>query len=324
MIIKKFSKNGTKFINIVNDADFDVTLSSLGASIYTIKFLEKNMTYNPKNIEDFLRKNLYHGKTVGRVAGRIAHGEIEVNNKIFKLSQNEGENTLHGGEGGLSQREFKCKVEKSINQVDILFKYVSKDLECGFPGKAHFMIRYTIPNNEARIRLDYICWVDEDCPISLTNHAYFCLGESSLDNLYLQINSHRYIELEPKDRTLKGIKEVPSYLDFRNPKNLIEEIDNEEMHQGKLNGYDHILLMDENQINLECKEFKLTINTNLDAVCFYTDNYDAKFEANNSTETIRRGIAIEPQLNPLGDKILRVGKIYHHYIDYSFKVKEYN
>ena len=324
MVIKKFTKHGTKFINIVNNADFEVTLSTLGASIFNIKFLGKNMTYNPKNIDDFLRKNLYHGKTVGRVAGRIAHGEIKVNNKTYQLSKNEGENTLHGGTGGLSQREFKCKVEKSDNQVDILFKYISKDLECGFPGKAHFMIRYTIPKDEAKIRLDYICWADEDCPISLTNHAYFCIGESSIDNLYLQINSHRYIELEPKDRTLKGIKEVPGYLDFRRSKNLIEEIDNENMNQGKLKGYDHILLMDEKDINLECKEFKLTINTSLDAVCIYTDNYDAKFEACNSAQAIRRGIAIEPQLNPLEDKILRIGKIYHHYIDYSFKAKEFN
>ena len=321
MNIKKYSKYKTRFIEISNDAGFEVTLSTLGASLFSIKFLGENMTYNPKNIEDFLRKDVYHGKTIGRVAGRISNGEIVVNDKTFELSRNEGKNTLHGGEGGLSQRQFKCKIEKSINQTEILFKYVSKNLECGFPGKANFMIRYTIPNNEAKLRVDYICWVDEDCPISLTNHSYFCLGESSLNNLFLQINSHRFVELDSLDLTLKGIKEVPSYLDFRNLKNLTEEIDNKEMCQGKLGGYDHIMLLDGNPINLENKKYKLSITTSLDAVCIYTDNYDANFEANNSSEKIRRGVAIEPQLNPLNDRILKIGKIYHHFIDYSFSKK---
>ena len=124
------------------------------------------------------------------------------------------------------------------------------------------------------------------------------------------------------DLTLEKEAPVPSYLDFWKSKSLIKDIDAKEINEGKLCGYDHILLLDKNKdIILENKKFKLNISTDLDSVVFYTDNYDSGFEANNSKCKIRRGVAIEPQLNPLKNRILNPAEEFKHYIKYNFQIK---
>ena len=325
-LIKETYHAHLAFIKVVNGVGLTVIFCSLGASIFSIDYLGEKMTYNPKNIRDFLRKNVYHGKTIGRVAGRIKDSKIVIKNKTIKLASNEGVNTLHGGKGAISEKAFKHLIKKYDDKVQILFSYLSRDCEAGFPGDARIEICYTIYNKEAKIDIDLSCKVSETCPISLTNHSYFCLAEHNINNLSLYVNASQFIEMNPINLVMERAKEVPSFLDFRSLKPLINDIDHKEMNVGMLKGYDHFLLLDKQedekpQISLENSKFRLDIFTDFDGVVIYTDNYDPKFKANNSKEKIRRGIAIEPQLNSLGDRLLNKNELFKHYITYRFEEK---
>ena len=322
--IEQYSESGLHFIRITNDAGLTATFCSLGASIFSIEFLGEKMTYNPKNPQDFLRKNVYHGKTIGRVAGRIKGDQIVVNNNTYKLATNEDGNVLHGGNGSLSEKVFSSIVSTEDKGTRVNYSYLSKDGEAGFPGEALVEVSYLISFDEASIRIEYSVKVSKDCPISLTTHTYFCLANQNIDKLSLLINSSEMVVIDNNDLTIKGSADVPSYLDFRKAKPLVEDINVKDINTGRLCGYDHILLLDEGkpQIQLENNKFKLDISADLDAVVFYTDNYEAGFEANNSNQKIRRGIAIEPQLNPLKDRTLKPNKTFKHFIEYRFSKLE--
>lgn len=321
-MIKEFKENNLEFIKVKNNAGLEVTFCSLGAAIFSISFSGDFMTYNPKNSREFHRKNVYHGKTIGRVAGRITGNKITIDDKTYILAANEGENVLHGGNGAFSEKVFSSKTYSDNQYTHVVYSYLSKDGESGFPGEATVEVCYLIANDEPSLIVEFNCKVSKKCPISLTNHSYFCLGEKNIDNLKLKVDASKYILMNNNDLTLKETTPVPSYLDFRDFKSLVEDINVKEINQGKLCGYDHILLLDKNgEVVLESTKYKMNISTDLDTIVFYTDNYDARFEANNSNEILRRGVALEPQLNPLKDRILKPGEEYRHFIKYSFQNK---
>lgn len=322
-MIKEYKENGLEFVKVINNKGLEIIFCSLGASIFSISFLGDFMTYNPKNTREFLRKNVYHGKTIGRVAGRITGNKITIDDKTFNLDANENGNVLHGGNGGFSKKIFLAKTYADDKYSHIVYSYLSQDGESGFPGECTVEVHYLIPNDETSLTVEFNCKVNKKCPISLTNHSYFCLGENNINNLKLKIDASNYVLMDNNDLTLKEAAPVPSYLDFRNQKSLIEDIDAKEINEGKLCGYDHVLLLDNNgSVTLESTKYKLNISTDLDTIVFYTDNYDAGFEANNSQDKLRRGVAIEPQLNPLKDRILKPDRIFHHYIQYIFRQKK--
>ena len=319
----KHTKLGIEFINVTNDAGLSITLANLGAAIFSIKFLGQDMTYQPKNVKDFLRENVYHGKTIGRVAGRIRDGKFVIDGETYQVSVNEGKNTLHGGHGGFSEKYFSSEIFESSKQVEIIYSYVSKDGECGFPGEAKVKVHYYISEKLPDLKVQFECKVDKKCLISLTNHGYFCLGDSNINDFKLRLISSQFVEMDNSDLTLNNSRNVPFYLDFRNKRSVIETIEHPDINNGKLCGYDHVMLLDDvdikkPQIELSSKHFEVDIYTDFDAVVMYSDNYEAGFEANNSSESIRRGMAIEPQLNPLNDRTLEPGKVFNHFILYKF------
>ena len=324
--IKEYKQDDISFIQVTNKIGFVVTFASLGAAMFSIDFLGKSMTYEPKNTRDFLRKNVYHGKTIGRVAGRIEGNELTIDGVTYKLNANEKGNVLHGGSEGFSSREFASRTFIDDNFIHVIYSYLSKDGESGFPGDINLEVHYFVSINKPELKVEYTCTTNKKCPISLTNHSYFCLGETSVDDLNLQINASKLVLMNNEDLTIVGSAPVPSYLDFRKLKRIGDEINIPEINQGKLKGYDHILLLDKvetdnPQVRLVNSKYELDIFTDLDAVVFYTDNYDAGFIANNSDEKIRRGIALEPQLNPLNNRILNPGETYKHFITYRFEQK---
>ena len=59
-----------RFIHLRND-QLEVTFCTLGASIYRIKYGDDDMLLTPKERKDYFHTFFYHGKTIGRLCGRI-------------------------------------------------------------------------------------------------------------------------------------------------------------------------------------------------------------------------------------------------------------
>ena len=124
----------------------------------------------------------YFGQNIGRVANRIAGGKINnLNGRTYALPINNGPNTLHGGVSGWGQKEFEGPNAVQRGGRDaVMFKYVSADLDEGFPGTVEMRLWYypgvQIDNGieKTTLEIEYEAelvgeGVDETV-VSLTNH----------------------------------------------------------------------------------------------------------------------------------------------------------
>lgn len=320
MLVQEITKNGLKFIKIKNES-LTINLCNLGASIYSIYYKGVLMTQTPKNVEDFKKINLYHGKTIGRVANRIEYGNIIINDKTYQISVNEGLNTLHGGQDGLSCQFFNYYFTNDNEKVIVTFEYLSQDGESGFPGNLHLKVKYIIFENT--LSIEYYADSDEDTLCNLTNHTYFCLGEDNINNLSMYLDSDKYIKTRRTDLIPIRIEKVPQYLDFSTMKAINKDINNINLLNAKTNGYDHHFCFkckakNTPQIKLSSTNYQLEISTNFSGVQIYTDNYEDGIEYLNSKDLKRRGVAIEPEDSHLDDRLLKKGTEYYRYIKYSF------
>jgi aldose 1-epimerase len=127
------------------------------------------------------------GKTIGRYANRIAGAAFELDGRTYHLPANDGPNTLHGGPGGFSTREWRLEDGEFILQ--------SPDGDQGFPGAMECRVRYTW--NAHALRIDYRATSDKATVINLTNHVYFNLhGEGDIGDHELQVEASAYTPLD--------------------------------------------------------------------------------------------------------------------------------
>lgn len=93
-----------KSYKLINKNRMEVTLITWGATIVSIKCLDKygeieDVVLGFDNLENYMNKNIneYIGSVIGRCANRIKAGKFTIDKKDYKLSLNDGDNHLHGG-----------------------------------------------------------------------------------------------------------------------------------------------------------------------------------------------------------------------------------
>ncbi len=209
------------------------------------------------------------GATVGRFANRIGEGRFTLNDAEYRLTVNNGANTLHGGCDPYSKRLWSVRIPfGEVNSHDLMsavapesisdgvsqvarynvsnktvtFCLDSPDGDQGFPGNLHVKVTYTL-TDEGGLHIDYSAVSDADTAINLTNHSYFNLSGhqsgSVLDHV-AQINADTYTV---SDSGLLPTGELASVagtpMDFRTPKALGRDIDADFEALRNGGGYDH-------------------------------------------------------------------------------------
>ena len=286
----------SKFIVIKNEY-LEVTLCSLGASIYRIIYDGRDMVLTPRDKNDFYKTSVYYGKTIGRLCGRIV-AEQKGN---LKPQANEEGVSLHGGFDGLSTKEFIIDAKPTFAE----FHYLSKDGEAGYPGNVVFRVRYELIDDS--LIVTFFAITDKPCLLALTNHAYFCLGEDKLSNLYLQMENDKYIVTDDKLLPVK-YESIPDKWDFTNGKKLSETGD-----------IDNYFLFKEKKVQLSSNKYSLNISTNFVGTQIFTDHWIDNIDVYSSKEKVHRSVAIEPQDSQLERKELLPNEHYERYIKYTFK-----
>ncbi|WP_322194021.1 aldose epimerase family protein [Aquimarina sp. 2201CG5-10] len=216
-------------IELKNDKGSRLRITNFGATIMSLEIPDKNgrltnVVIGFDTLKDYIEKSKnkeskFLGASIGRHAGRISNGEINVNNTDYVLYQEEGIH-LHGGKMGFDSKVWEVD---SIDEEALLvsFSYLSEHLEEGYPGNLHTKVTYQLTNTN-ELKITYKAVSDQDTVINLTNHAYYNLsGSDTIANHILQLNSHSYLEINGKQLPTGKIKPVVNTkLDFLNPKRL--------------------------------------------------------------------------------------------------------
>ena len=180
------------------------------------------------------KENPYFGCTVGRFANRIANGRFTIGGQTYKLSINNGPNSLHGGTTGFDKAVWKATPLKG---AAVKFTHTSADGEEGFPGKLDVTVIMTL-TDENELAIDYFARTNKPTHVNLTNHSYFNLaGRGDIKGHKLTLAADFYT---PKDKfdipTGEILRVAGTPFDFTKPTAI-----GSRFHTlgGKPQGYDH-------------------------------------------------------------------------------------
>ena len=198
----------------------------------------------------------YHGAIVGRICGRIYGARFFLDDKEYSLASNDlfgkpVKNHLHGGIKGFHKQVWDGKTFKNVKgEQGIIFNYLSKDGEEGFPGNLEVEVRYLLTDKN-ELEIDYKANTDKPTIVNMTNHAYFNLngeGNGNILNHQMKINALKYIECDRElipTGKLKPVNNTPlDYLKFASMGKGIEE-EHDQIFKGK--GYAAAMVINEKE-----------------------------------------------------------------------------
>lgn len=278
------SKNDYSVITLKNKAGLTITLTSLGAAIREITVPDrygksKTVTLCPVNDADFVKA--YHGKTIGRTAGRISGAEFTIKGRTAVLERNNfGTDNLHGGTNGFHVAKFGCEITQEKQYTDVVFSRVSRDGEGGYFGNVNVTVTYRISENENAFRIIFDGTADDETLLNLTNHVYFNMSgnlEESVKEQTLYINAPKVGRLNER-LIIEEVVPVTNEFDFRKPRKIGEYI-NDENVQRHTNGYDHPYFLAPHDFGeVICRMcsrlsgISLEVRTTYPCVVFYSDS----------------------------------------------------
>jgi aldose 1-epimerase len=197
------------------------------------------------NPEDYLHSNeKYYGALIGRYGNRIGKARFSIGDQAYFLEENNGDNSLHGGGKGFHNVYWSAH---QVNEGTLELKYVSTDMEEGFPGNLNVRVVYCLTDDN-ELKIEYFASTDKQTIINLTHHSFFNLtGDltNTNNNHVLQIPSAFYT---PVDEGLIPTGEIAQVegtpFDFRVPTAIGErgEEDHDQLKFG--HGYDHNWVLD--------------------------------------------------------------------------------
>lgn len=182
-----------ELIKIVNKNGMTVKVTNYAASLAYVSAPDRNGVFEPvvlglDSLCYYLGRQPKLGATVGRFANRIKNAELTLDGKVYHLDKNSKEHSIHGGIKGFHLQVFKTDTCYTAGDTAIVvFKYLSPDMEGGFPGNLSLSLAYKFTNDNELI-LDYVASTDKPTVINLTNHSYFNLTgckESILNHYYM-------------------------------------------------------------------------------------------------------------------------------------------
>ena len=238
-----------------NSRGSEVQLCNIGAAIVSVKFADRD-----GNIEDvalgykeptsYIGDGAASGKSVGRVAGRIARGQMTIDGVEYRLEVNNGPNHLHGGSKGYANRYWEGRVE--TNRV--VFSYVAEDMEQGYPGEMVVEAIYDFDDDD-NLEITYLAKSNKNTVCNLTNHLYWNLhGEGSDKTILdheLKLNSSEVLEMDIVQIPTGKLLDVKgTALDFTEWRRFGDEIDAEFNNIRNYRGYDHCFKVDGWQKNI--------------------------------------------------------------------------
>ncbi len=188
------------------------------------------------HLEKFVADTSFLGAIIGRYGNRIAKGTFKLEGRDYQLAVNQPPNHLHGGIKGFNKMLWDYSIIDTPKQTGIKLKYLSHDMEEGYPGNLNVEVIYTL-NNEGELKIEYTATTDKTTHVNLTNHAYFNLNgcKENILRHHLKLFADQYT---PVDETLIPTGEIDTVkgtdLDFTEMTEIGSRIKNID-----IGGYDH-------------------------------------------------------------------------------------
>ena len=230
-----------------NSNGMQISVINYGGIITSWKAKDRDGSYEDivlgfDNLSDYESSRPYFGALIGRYGNRIKEGKFSLDGVDYTLEVNNGENHLHGGVKGFDKVIWEVEKEVKESSASLILRHISTDMEEGYPGNLDVKVIYTLTNDD-ELKVRYEAETDKKTIVNLTQHSYFNLSANlSRDILAHQITIDADSFL-PVDKTLipsgelRDVEGTP--FDFRKPKRVGDDINEDYTQLTFGNGYDH-------------------------------------------------------------------------------------
>ena len=321
-----------------------VKITNFGATVVSIMVPDKkgqidDVAWGYDSVDGYLSNPTFFGSIIGRYGNRIGKAKFPLDGMEYKLTANDGENTLHGGPKGFHKHLWKA-VERPGNEPALKLTLTSPDGEEGYPGKLDVTVVYTVTKDNG-LKIDYTATTDKPTVVNLTNHTYFNLegptSNSILDHeltIFADSSTVCGKGLIPTGE-IKSI--VGTAMDFTSPHKVGERIDqpNDQLQLG--GGYDHNWVITRKGKGLELAARlvdpqsgrKMEVLTTEPGVQFYAGNFlnGTNIGKGGKAYPKRSALCLETQHYPdspnhtnFPSTVLRPGQVYKTTTVYRFGV----
>ena len=330
-------------ITLTNKNGMTARITNFGGAVVGLDVPDKDgnmadVVLGYDTLQGYIDGNSSHGALVGRYANRIGGATFELDGQTISLNKNDGENCLHGGAEGWQYQVYEAEL---VDGQTLKLTMVDPDGHMGFPGTVTAIVTYKLTDDNA-IDITYEGTTDKPTVLSMTNHAYFSLsGNHAVEgtDMILYVNADTFTpaneNLIPTGE-MRPVEGTP--FDFRTPKAIGQDI-NQDYDQLVLgNGYDHNWVLntagDITKLALSVYSpatgILLEEYTDQPGVQVYTGNFLTGEVAGKHgiKYPMRASVCIETQLFPDSPNrpewpttTLRPGETYTHRCIYKFSVK---
>jgi len=293
------------------------------------------------NLAQYRTNTTFFGSVPGRYANRIAGGKLTLDGHTYKLSQNDGKNTLHGGANGFFARVWDSSTSITPDGPSVKLTLVSKDGDQGFPGKVTTVAVFTWRNDNS-VKIDLSAVTTKKTVVNLTDHPYFNLtgaGSPSILNHVLKIDADSYTPIDAHSIPFGKIADVAGTpLDFTTPHKIGERINAKSEQLSNAKGYDHNFVIRHSDANEDgltedavvtdpTSGRELTVYSDQPGIQFYSGNFLTGTEKSKGGKFYpkRSAFCLEPQDYPdaphqpsYPSAVLAPGQTYHATIVYKF------
>ncbi len=346
--IKDFgiARNGVEILQytLQNRNGMKLEFINLGGIITKLTAPDRNGNYEDVVLgyadpKVYLSNPCYFGAIIGRFGNRIANASFSIDDEVFQIENNEGENSLHSGNNGFHNVIWDVNIIEDSIEPKVQLSYVSEDGEGGFPGTLRTEVNYSL-TKENELKIEYKATTDKATIVNLTHHSYYNLSgnfsQEILDHV-IQINGQKIVEVDEKcipTGNLRSVSQTP--FNFTNPKLLGSDINALDEQLQFTNGYDHTWVLDGKgfrsiaQVYHEASGRLMEVFTDQPGVQFYTGNSLSNQNHGKHNDCIgkRTGLCLETQHYPDSPNqpsfptvVLRSNEMYQSTTVYQFSVR---
>ena len=333
----------TALYTLTNANGMEVCITNFGGRLVSVMVPDRDgkmtdVILGFDNIQDYMTLPSDFGASIGRYANRIAGGTFELDGQTVVLNQNDGENCLHGGAEGWQYQVYDAEL---IDPQTLQLTMNDPDGHMGFPGNVTAVVTYKLTDDNA-IDITYSGTADKPTVLSMTNHAYFNLsGNHGVEgtDMVLYVNADTFTPSDAKlipTGEMRPVEGTP--FDFRTPKAIGQDINQDDEQLVLGNGYDHNWVLNtagdvtKLAVSVYSPETGILLEeyTDQPGVQVYTGNFLTGMVAGKHGVKYpkRASVCIETQLYPNSPNMpqwpsatLRPGETYTHRCIYKFSCR---
>lgn len=322
---------------ILDNGVLSCSLLTYGATLRNLLVPDKNcipvdVVLGYDTLREYEENDGYLGATVGRYANRIGGSAFMLNGKLIRLSNNEGENQLHGGHIGFSHRVWDVE---EVTAGKAVLSIRSPNGEEGYPGNLTARVLFSLEESALRIRYSAVSDMDTVC--SLTNHSYFNLaghasGTMLQHKLVLSASSYTPVD-DSSIPTGEILSAEGTPMDLRTPVAVGDRVNDPFPQIRRAKGIDHNFVIDGEpaaRVWSEASGISMTVSTTMPGIQLYTGNFlaEGRRGKDGCAYGPYHGFCLETQHFPdapncpqFPSPVLKAGEIYNHTTEFTFSIQ---